>query len=63
MLINRTRPREDQSQSLVDMGVKIAHLTSYIPNAHSIQQAQDGAIELSEQAGNSASASLAGIFP
>ncbi len=54
---------EHQSQSLFNMGVKIAHLARDIANPHPIQQTQDGAIELSEQAGNRPGAGLAGIFP
>lgn len=63
MLISGTRTSEDQSQSLVKMGVKIAHLASHIANAEAIQQAQDGTIELSEQALNRAGTGLAGVFP
>jgi hypothetical protein len=38
---------QHQSQSLFNMGVKIAHLPSDIANPHPIQQTQDSAIELS----------------
>jgi hypothetical protein len=63
ILINRTGTGEDQSQCLVKMGIKIAHLASDIAHAEAIQETQDGTIELGEQAGNRASTGLAGIFP
>ncbi|HEX4207924.1 MAG TPA: hypothetical protein VHZ51_27735 [Ktedonobacteraceae bacterium] len=45
------------------MSVEVAHLPSDIANAHSIQQAQDGAIELSKETGNRSGVRLAAIFP
>ncbi|EFH85221.1 hypothetical protein Krac_6396 [Ktedonobacter racemifer DSM 44963] len=48
---------------MVEMSVKVAHLSSDIANARSIHQHQDGAIQLSQKTGKRACACLAGIFP
>jgi hypothetical protein len=62
MLKNRTATGEHESECLLDMGIKIAHLSSDVANARSIDQAMHGAIELSEQTLNQPGARLAAIF-
>lgn len=62
LLINRTPASEQKSKSLLVMGIKGAHLPSDIANAGPIHQAQNGAIELSQETGNWAGAGLAGVF-
>jgi hypothetical protein len=44
------------------MSIKVAHLPRDIANAGPIHETQDRAIELSEQTGNRARASLTRIF-
>ncbi len=63
ILIHDTRPRENQSESLFKVSIKVAHLWCDMANPCAIHQAQDGAIELSEQSGYRPSASVTGIFP
>ncbi|WP_201381625.1 hypothetical protein [Ktedonobacter sp. SOSP1-52] len=53
---------ENEIKSLIEMGIKEAHLTSDIANAKTIHEAQDIAIELSKQVGNGASTSLAVVL-
>ncbi len=45
------------------MSIKVAHLSSDIANADPIHQAQNGALELSETAGNRPGTALASVFP
>jgi len=62
ILVHGTRAREHKSERLLRMSIKVAHLPRDIANASPIHQTQDRAIELSEQTGNRASASLTRIF-
>lgn len=62
ILIHKTRTREDQSESLLKMGIEIAHLSSDSANAYSIHLKQDDTLELSKQSGYKPCARLASIF-
>jgi hypothetical protein len=44
------------------MSIKVAHLSGDIANANPVQETQDRAIELSQEARHWASACLTGIF-
>jgi len=62
ILINGTGASKHKSESLLDMSIKVAYLSSDIANASPVHQTQHGAIELSQEAGNCAGACLAGIL-
>jgi hypothetical protein len=62
ILIDTTGASEHKSKSLLRMGIKIAHLSRDIANAHVIHETQNGAVELSQKTGRSAGARLTGIL-
>jgi len=62
ILKNQAATGEHERERFLDMGIKIAHLSSDVANAGSIHQAKHGAMELSEQTGNRPGACLTAIF-
>jgi len=62
ILIDETRASEDQSERLLWMSIKVAHLSGAIANTSPIHATQDRTIELSQQTRHWASACLTGIF-
>jgi hypothetical protein len=55
-------PSENKIERLVERSVEVAHLPSSIAHLCAVHQAQDGAIELGEQAWNRAGTCLAVVF-
>ena len=62
ILKDDTGAGEHQSERLLRMSIKVAHLACDIANASPIHETQDGTIELSQQVGNRASTSLTCIL-
>jgi hypothetical protein len=52
ILKDRTATEGQKGKSLLDVGVKEAHLSSHIANTNVIHQAQHSAVRLSQQTGN-----------
>jgi len=62
ILLDETRAREQKSERLLRVSIKVAHLARDIADASPIHQTQDRTIELSQQARDRASARLTRIF-
>jgi hypothetical protein len=63
ILKNRTTTREDQLNSLFQMGIEVPSLPGYIANTQTIHQAENRTVEPGQQARNGSGACLARILP
>jgi len=62
LLKNRTLASEDQLESLLQLGIEVASLSSDIANPKPIHQAEHRTVERGQQARDSSRTSLTGIF-